>query len=104
MLQAEYPTAQFTQLMALLEFLADPTDYTKAGQVGQIIGRYVAKNSVENEKFKTRCHELSGKRDSATGEHVGYRTRIVHRGAKSSWTFDSYEQNRSAIGNIFTVG
>lgn len=37
-LQAEYPTAQSTQLMALLEFLADPTDYTKSDQVGKIIG------------------------------------------------------------------
>jgi len=128
MLQAEYPTAQFTQLMALLEFLADPTDYTKADKVGKIIGRYVAKNSVEYEKFKARFHELSGKRDSATGEYTGYRTRIVHMGARlenilpagprnellkeldgyvrtvldhmiehSSWTFDSYEQARSAM-------
>jgi hypothetical protein len=82
MLQAEYPTAQFTQLMALLEFLADPTDYTKAEDVGKIIGRYVAKNSVEFEKFKTRYHELSGKRDPATGEYTGYRTRIVHMGER----------------------
>jgi hypothetical protein len=82
MLQAEYPTAQFTQLMALLEFLADPTDYTNAEQVGKIIGRYVAKNAVEYERFKTRYHELSGKKDSATREHMGYRTRIVHMGAR----------------------
>jgi hypothetical protein len=128
MLQAEYPTAQFTQLMALLEFLADPIDYTKAEQVGKIIGRYVAKNALEYEKFKARYHELSGKRDSATREHTGYRTRIVHMGARlesilpagprnallkeldgyvrtvidhmverSSWTFDSYKEARSAM-------
>jgi hypothetical protein len=82
MLQAEYPTTQFTQLMALMEFLADPTDYTKANEVGKIIGRYVAKNAVEYEKFKARYHELSGKRDATTGEYTGYRTRIVHMGAR----------------------
>ncbi|MGB7492923.1 MAG: hypothetical protein WBR26_05610 [Candidatus Acidiferrum sp.] len=81
-LQAEYPTAQFTQLMALLEFLADPTDYTKSHEVGKIIGRYVATNEVEYEQFKGRYHELSGKKDDATGEYVGYRTRIVHMGAR----------------------
>lgn len=82
MLQAEYPTAQFTQLMALLEFLADPTDYTKSDEVGKIIGRYVAKNMVEYEKFKARYYELSGKKDTSTGEYTGYRTRIVHMGAR----------------------
>ena len=123
-LQAEYPTTQFTQLMALLEFLADPTDYTKSDEVGRIIGRYVAKNAVEYEKFKARYYELSGKRDTA-GKYTGYRTRIVHMGQKlesilpfgprnellreldgyvravidhmierSSWTFDSYKQAR----------
>jgi hypothetical protein len=81
-LQAEYPTAQFTQLMALLEFLADPTDYTKSEEVGKIIGRYVAKDAVEYEKFKARYFELSGKKDTTTGEYTGYRTRIVHMGQK----------------------
>lgn len=81
-LQAEYPTAQFTQLMALLEFLADPTDYTEAKDVGKLIGRYVAKNAVEYENFKARYHELSGKKDPATGEYTGYRTRIVHMGRR----------------------
>ena len=76
--RSRYPTSQFTQLMALLEFLADPTDYTKSEQVGRIIGRYVATNATEYEKFKARYYELSGKKDDATGEYVGYRTRIVH--------------------------
>src|SRR6266851_3567290 len=81
-LQAEYPTSQFTQLMALLEFLADPTDYTKSEQIGKIIGRYVATNAAEYEKFKARYYELSGEKDDATGEYVGYRTRIVHMGLR----------------------
>jgi hypothetical protein len=82
MLQAEYPTTQFTQLIALLEFLADPTDYTKSDEVGKIIGRYIAKDAVEYEKFKARYHELSGKRDPTTKEYTGYRTRIVHMGER----------------------
>ena len=81
-LQAEYPTTQFTQLMALLEFLADPTDYIKSEEVGKIIGRYVATNVTEYEKFKARYYELSGKKDDATGEYIGYRTRIVHMGVR----------------------
>lgn len=81
-LQAEYPTTKFTQLMALLEFLADPTDYTKSHDVGKIIGRYVAANAVEYEQFKTRYYELSGKKDDATGAYIGYRTRIVHMGIR----------------------
>jgi hypothetical protein len=81
-LQAEYPTTQFTQLMALLEFLADPTDYTKSHEVGKIIGRYVAANAAEYEQFKTRYYELSGKKDDATGAYIGYRTRIIHMGIR----------------------
>jgi hypothetical protein len=81
-LQAEYPTTQFTQLMALMEYLVDPTDYTKSEQVGKIIGRYVATNAAEYEKFKARYYELSGKKDDATGEWIGYRTRIVHMGVR----------------------
>jgi hypothetical protein len=81
-LQAEYPTTQFTQLMALMEYLVDPTDYTKSEQVGKIIGRYVATNAGEYEKFKARYYELSGKKDDATGEWIGYRTRIVHMGVR----------------------
>src|SRR6266446_526574 len=81
-LQAEYPTTQFTQLMALLEFLADPTDYTKSEEIGKIIGRYMATNAAEYEKFKARYYELSGKKDDVTGEYVGYRTRIVHMGVR----------------------
>jgi hypothetical protein len=81
-LQAEYPTAQFTQLMGLLEFLADPTDYTKAEDVGKIIGRYVATNAAEYAKFKARYHDLSGKQDPNTREYTGYRTRIVHMGQR----------------------
>lgn len=128
MLQAEYPTAQFTQLMALLEFLVDPFDYTKAEDVGKLIGRYVAKNAIEYERFKARHRELSGEKNSATGEYTGYRTRIVHMGARletilppgprnellkeldgyvrtvlnhmierSSWTWVSYIDARSAM-------
>ncbi|HKS81550.1 MAG TPA: hypothetical protein VJR23_08580 [Candidatus Acidoferrales bacterium] len=81
-LQAEYPTTQFIQLMALLEFLADPTDYTPSNKVAKTIGRYVAKNSTEYENFKSRYCELSGKKDSNTGAHIGYRTRIVHMGER----------------------
>lgn len=81
-LQAEYPTAQFTQLMALLEFLVDPSDYTKSEDVGKIIGRYVARNRVGYESFKARYHELSGKKDPTTGKYKGYRTRIVHMGRR----------------------
>lgn len=81
-LQAEHPTAQFTQLMALLEFVADPMDYTKSEKVAKVIGRYVASNSVQYEHFKRRYEELSGKRDPVSGDHVGYRTRIVHMGQR----------------------
>jgi hypothetical protein len=82
MLQAEFPTAQFTQLMALLEFLADPNDYTNSDKVAKIIARYVAKNVAEYERFKARYVELSGKRDPVTKEQTGYRTLIVHMGQR----------------------
>jgi hypothetical protein len=81
-LQTEFPTAQFTQFMALLEFLADPTNYTRAPDVAKIIGRYVAKDKVEYEQFKARHEELSGGRDPKTREYTGYRTRVVHMGAR----------------------
>jgi hypothetical protein len=80
MLQADTPTAKFTQAMGLLEFLAEPTDFIKFKEVAEIVARYVAKNKLEYERLKDRFFELTGKRDPATKEFTGYRTRIIHMG------------------------
>jgi hypothetical protein len=80
MLQADTPTAKFTQAMGLLEFLAEPTDFIKFKEVAEIVARYVAKNKLEYERLKDRFFELTGKRPPVTSEFTGYRTRIIHMG------------------------
>lgn len=80
MLQADNPTAKFTQAMGLLEFLAEPTDFIQFKEVAKIVSRYVAKDAAEYERLKERFFELTGKRDPLTKAFTGYRTRIIHIG------------------------
>jgi hypothetical protein len=80
MLQADNPTAKFTQAMGLLEFLAEPTDFIQFKEVAKIVSRYVAKDTAEYERLRERFFELTGKRDPLTKAFTGFRTRIIHMG------------------------
>jgi hypothetical protein len=82
MLETDNPTSRFVQALALLEFLAEPRTYIHFKEVKKIIARYVAKNNAEYTRLLERFMELTGKTDPATGEHTGYRTRIMHMGAR----------------------
>ena len=44
------------------------------------MARYAATNQTEYARLVDRLFLLTGKKDDATGHHVGYRTRIVHIG------------------------
>jgi len=82
MLEANSPTAFFIQSLALLEFLAFPDEYKGFEKVKKVIARYVAKNRNEYDKLLDRFFELTGKKDKDTDRIVGYRTRIIHMGAR----------------------
>lgn len=80
MLEASSSTSQFVQCLSLLEFLVEPDSYCSFGKVRKIVARYNAANQAEYNKLLDRFFELTGKKDDATGHHIGYRTRIVHMG------------------------
>ncbi len=75
-------TVKFTQCISLLEFLASPDEYKKFADVSKIIARYVAKDAKEYDELLERFNDLTGRKDKATGEIVGLRTRIIHLGNK----------------------
>jgi hypothetical protein len=82
MLETGNPTVKFAQALALLEFLAEPSTYTKFKDVAKIIARYIAKDNEEYTRLLDRFMELTGKKDPITGEFTGYRTRIMHLGGR----------------------
>ncbi len=92
MLETDNPTSRFVQALALLEFLAEPRTYIQFKEVKKIIARYVAKNNVEYTRLLDRFMELTGKTDPITGEHTGYRTRIMHIGARLQTLIPAPEQ------------
>ncbi len=75
-------TTKFTQCISLLEFLANPGEYTKFGDVKKIVSRYIAKDEKAYQKLLERFYDLTGRKDEETGQYVGMRTRIVHLGEK----------------------
>ncbi len=79
-LEASCATSQFVQCLSLMEFLVDPEGYTRADRVRKIVARYAATEPAGYARLLERLVLLTGKRDDATGRHVGYRTRIVHIG------------------------
>jgi hypothetical protein len=82
MLETDSETSKFVQAMSLLEFLAEPDDYVDFQTVAKIIARHIAKSQPEYLKLRSRFKELTSKKDSETGAHEGYRTRIVHIGER----------------------
>jgi hypothetical protein len=82
LLEANGATGRFMQAMNLLEFLADPNDFTKFEDVSKIISRYVARDQSEYNRLLARFNELTGKKDPATGKIVGLRTQVVHMGRR----------------------
>lgn len=82
LLESNSPTAKFIQAIALLEFLADPFEYRKFEEVKKIVGRYVAQTPAQYQLLLERLFELTGKKDTKSGQVLGYRTRIVHFGER----------------------
>jgi len=99
-LESDSATAKFTQSLALLEFLAEPLDYMHFPEVAKIIARYAAKNRSDYERLKERFRELTSKKDPNTGEHVGYRTRIMHMGDRLERIIPSREERLELLKEI----
>ncbi|MGC1375372.1 MAG: hypothetical protein WA821_04060 [Anaerolineales bacterium] len=95
-LEANNNTSKFVQSMSLLEYLAYPDGYKSFTDVAKIIARYIARNSKKYEKLRERFNELTGKRN-ASGEFIGYRTRIVHIGDR----LDDILSNDNDIDALF---
>ncbi len=79
-LEASNPTLQFVQAISLLEYLADPFEFTKFQDVKRIIARYKATDQRQYADLLERFFELTAK--VVDGTMVGYRTRIVHMGQR----------------------
>jgi hypothetical protein len=80
LLETNSETAKFIQSLGLLEFLAIPDNYAVFKKVSAIVRRYLTEDDQENLRLKERFNDLTGRRDPATKEYIGYRTRIVHIG------------------------
>jgi hypothetical protein len=81
LLHTESATARFIQALSLLEYLAFPYEYRPMKKVKTVISRYVSKNEKDRHNVLRRFEELTSKINDA-GEQIGFRTRIVHIGAR----------------------
>ena len=94
LLETESPTFRFVQALSLLEFLANPDEYQKFAEVSKIISRYIAKDRHEYKRLLDRFFALTGKKDLATNEYIGLRTRIVHLGGRLEEIIPQEEQRK----------
>lgn len=82
MLQSQSATSKFVQALSLIEFLAFPDDFKSYKKVKTVVSRYMVEGLAERKRILDRFECLTGKKDEATGEEIGFRTRIVHMGAR----------------------
>lgn len=82
MLQAQSATSKFVQALSLIEFLAFPGVFKSYRKVKTVVSRYMVEGLVERKRILDRFECLTGKKDETTGEEIGFRTRIVHMGAR----------------------
>jgi hypothetical protein len=81
LLETQMGTSRFVQALSLLEYLAYPMSFALFQDVRKIITKYQTSDPIEKERLKHRFIELTGKKDEDK-KHVGFRTRIVHIGAR----------------------
>lgn len=81
-LEAYDNTTRFISAIALLEFLADPKEYQRFQDVKKVICRYFRTNQGQYDQLMEWFKTLTGRKEDATGEMIGYRTRIIHLGSQ----------------------
>lgn len=89
MIQSQSNNSRYVQALSLLEYLAYPKEYKPFKDVKKVIAKYVAKDNTHKVYLYERFHELTGKKDSETNEHIGLRTLIVHIGANIETLLES---------------
>ncbi len=77
-LEAEDDSVKYMQVVALMDFLAEPAKYVGSADIAKAIIRYSAETSEDYLRLKERFAQLYGKQ--VEGRYVGIRTRIVHLG------------------------
>ncbi|WP_139834959.1 hypothetical protein [Pseudomonas sp. B35(2017)] len=82
MLQTQSATSKFVQALSLIEFLAFPDECVTYKKVKTVVSRYMVEGLAERKRILDRFECLTGKKDEITGEEIGFRTRIVHIGAR----------------------
>jgi hypothetical protein len=81
-LETNDATAKFVLAIGLMDFLADPFNYTKFEELKKTVARHVAANQAEYLSLLARLSELGGKYDPVNKSYIGYRTRMVHLGER----------------------
>ena len=79
-LEANSETAKFTQLMSLVEFLADPYEFSKMADAKKQIAKHVAKSKAEYEEIGEYFKFLTSEGGKITPLQKGLRHNIVHMG------------------------
>jgi hypothetical protein len=72
LLKADAQTTKVIQALALLDFMACPSDYINSTEIAKKIAPYIAKTPDEYNSVLERFKELHGKRDGK--RYVGLRT------------------------------
>jgi len=81
-LEAQSETSRFVQLMSLIEFLADPNDFTKMQDAKKAIGRQIANNRADYDTIQHDFFYLATEPGPVTQRKTGLRHNIVHLGKR----------------------
>jgi hypothetical protein len=81
-LEATSETSKFVQLMAMIEFLADPNDYTKMQDAKKAIGRQIATDRAHYEAIQQDFFRLATEPGPVHIPKQGLRHNIVHFGKR----------------------
>lgn len=95
-LEAPNDTAKFINLVNLLEYLADPSEYIPMKKVKGRIARHVAKTISEYEKIIEDFKFLTSKKD-LDGSNIGLRHNIIHLGKRLEDILDAEERKAILI-------
>ncbi|MDF2812149.1 MAG: hypothetical protein K0S56_3180 [Microvirga sp.] len=81
-LEAQSETSRFVQLMSLIEFLANPNEFTKMQDAKKAIGRQIANDRADYEAIQHDFFYLATERGPVTQPKTGLRHNIVHLGKR----------------------
>ncbi|HEX8238369.1 MAG TPA: hypothetical protein VF574_01370 [Allosphingosinicella sp.] len=81
-MEAATETSRFVQMLSLIEFLADPGEFTKMATAKRLIARHAARDRAEYDAILEDFRYLTSEGKTADGANRGLRHNIVHCGQR----------------------